>query len=257
MDQTQRLARILEILEDRKQLTQEELAMIFSISKDTARRDILALTEQGLVDRIRGGISLPVMRAQIASYTDRLVNHAIDKQAIAAKAVEWIPNGATIMLDVSTTVHFISKQLTQTGLLVVTHSIDNAISVSSRHQDNKVYLLGGYFNPDSHLLYGSSIGEQLKQFYFDYAFIGASGITEDGLFYSELEDVQVKKSILQHSKKVCLVVDASKMNQTSSFKISFEGIDLLITNQHLPAAIQEKLDLYGIEVIVTSEEEHL
>ena len=257
MDQKQRLARILEILEDRKQLTQEELSMMFSISKDTARRDILALTELGLVDRIRGGISLPIMKAQIASYTDRLVNHAADKQAIAAKAVEWIQSGTTIMLDVSTTVQFISKQLTQTDLLVVTHSIDNAISVSTQQQGNKVYLLGGYFNPDSHVLHGSSIGEQLQQFYFDFAFIGASGITADGLFYSELEDIQVKKSILQNSKKVCLVVDASKVNQTSSFKMSFDGIDLLFTNRRLPAAIQEKLDLYGIEVILASEGENL
>ncbi|MFC5404585.1 DeoR/GlpR family DNA-binding transcription regulator [Cohnella soli] len=255
MDQTQRLAKILELLESRKQLTQEELALTFSISKDTARRDILSLTEQGLVDRIRGGISLPVMKAQITSYTERLVNHAADKQAIAAKAVACIPSGATIMLDVSTTVHFIAKQLIQTGLLVVTHSIDNAIAVSSGRQDNRVYLLGGYFNPDSHLLYGSSISEQLQQFYFDYAFIGASGLTEDGVFYAELEDIHVKKSIVQHAKKVCLVVDASKTNQTSPFKIGFEGIDLLITNRCLPAAIQEKLDTCGVEVLLTSYEE--
>ncbi len=120
-----------------------------------------------------------------------------------------------------------------------------------------MYLLGGYFNPDSHVLHGSSIGEQLQQFYFDFAFIGASGITADGLFYSELEDIQVKKSILQNSKKVCLMVDASKVNQTSSFKMSFDGIDLLFTNRRLPAAIQEKLDLYGIEVILASEGENL
>lgn len=255
MDQTQRLTKILEVLEDRKQLMQEELAQMFSVSKDTARRDILVLTEHGLVDRIRGGIALPVMKAQIANYTDRLVNEATAKQAIAAKAVPLIPNGATIMLDVSTTVHFIAQQLTQRDLLIVTHSIDNAISVSSQQQHNKVYLLGGYFNPNSHVLSGPSIGEQLQQFYFDYAFIGASGITEDGLFYSELEDIHVKKSLLQHSKKICLVIDKSKINQTSSFKLNFEGIDLLITDQRLPASIQQQLDLHRIEVILTSEEE--
>lgn len=256
MNQKQRLAKILELLEERKQLSQEELAHFFSISKDTARRDILLLTEQELVDRFRGGISLPVIKAQIESYTDRLVSHATEKEAIAKKAIELIENNETIMLDVSTTVQFISKQLTQKGLLVVTHSIDNAVSVSENNRENKVFLLGGYFNPDSHLLYGSFIEDQLNQFYFDYAFIGASGITTDGIFYSELEDVQVKKVILQNSKKICLVLDSSKVNQTSSFKMNFDGIDIIITNSRFPTILQEKIDLYGIKVIITNEEEN-
>lgn len=255
MNQKQRLSKILELLEERNQLSQEEIVNHFSISKDTARRDILLLTEQELVDRFRGGISLPTIKAQIEKYTERLVSHAREKEAIAKKAINFIKDHDTIMLDVSTTVQFISKLLIQEDLLVVTHSIDNAISTSENQRKNKVFLLGGYFNPDSHLLYGSSIEAQLNNFYFDIAFIGASGLTNNGLFYSEFEDIQVKKAIIQNSKKVCVVIDSSKIMQTTAYKLDLEGIDVIITDSKVPSSIQEKIDSYGIELVILNKEE--
>ena len=65
MDQKQRLAKILELLEEKKKLSQIEIAEFFSISKDTARRDILLLAESNLVERYRGGITLPYTKAKI------------------------------------------------------------------------------------------------------------------------------------------------------------------------------------------------
>jgi DeoR family transcriptional regulator, carbon catabolite repression regulator len=255
MDQKQRLAKILELLEQREQLSQEELAKIFSVSKDTARRDILMLTEQGLAERYRGGVSLPLIKAKIEKYSERLVVNSKEKELIARKAVSLIKDNYTVLLDVSTTVNFMAKYMSQKNLFIVTHSIDNAISFSSSNKDNKIFLLGGYFNSESHVMQGYSILEQLSQFCFDYAFIGASGINSEGIFYSDLEDIHVRKSIISNSKNVCIVLDESKFNQTSPFKIGFEGIDTIITNNSIPSHIQKKISEYGIKLIIASEEE--
>ena len=255
MDQKQRLIKILELLEQKEQLSQEELVKIFSVSKDTARRDILMLTEQGLAERYRGGISLPLIKAKIEKYSERLVVNSKEKELIASKAANLIKDNNTVLLDVSTTVNFMAKYMNQKDLFIVTHSIDNAISFSSRNKDNKIFLLGGYFNSESHVMHGSSVLEQLNQFYFDYAFIGASGINSEGIFYSDLEDIHVRKSIISKSKNVCIVLDESKFNQTSSFKIGFEGIDTIITNKPIPSSIEKKINDYNIKLIIASEEE--
>ncbi|MEF3399694.1 DeoR family transcriptional regulator, partial [Listeria monocytogenes] len=48
MNQKERIVEELKLLENMKTISQEELMQIFSISKDTARRDILKLVESGL-----------------------------------------------------------------------------------------------------------------------------------------------------------------------------------------------------------------
>ncbi|MCL1389240.1 DeoR family transcriptional regulator, partial [Listeria monocytogenes] len=58
MIQKERIVEELKLLENKKTISQEELMKIFSISKDTARRDILILVESGLAERYPGGVSL-------------------------------------------------------------------------------------------------------------------------------------------------------------------------------------------------------
>ncbi|CCQ21668.1 HTH-type transcriptional repressor GlcR [Listeria monocytogenes N53-1] len=151
MNQKERIVEELKLLENMKTISQEELMQIFSISKDTARRDILKLVESGLAERYPGGVSLPVLKPQIESYTSRLVKQSEQKQKIAYVAGKVIKDHMTIYLDVSTTVHFLASGLEQNDLVVVTNSMDNAIAASQK-EDNKVYLLGGFFNFHSRVL---------------------------------------------------------------------------------------------------------
>lgn len=254
MDQKQRLAKILELLEEKKKLSQIEIAEVFSISKDTARRDILLLAESNLVERYRGGITLPYTKAKIEKYTERLITHAPEKESLAKLAItRFMKNNMTIMLDVSTTVNFIAQHIRQEHILLVTHSIDNALACSQTNEKNRIFLLGGFFNPASHMLAGPSIVEQLDQFEFDVAFIGALGINSTGIFYSELDDLYMKKRMIQNARKVCLLVDSSKVNQTSSFKLDFTGIDCIITTIPFPNEIEKVLSTHNIEVIYEKE----
>ena len=98
MNQKDRLKTILELLEERKELSTEELIEELAVSKDTIRRDILVLLNQELVERYRGGISLPVMKEKIQTYTDRMIANAKAKNAIALKAIEEINSHQVLFL---------------------------------------------------------------------------------------------------------------------------------------------------------------
>ena len=55
MYQEQRLEKILELLEERKQLSAKEMVDYFKVSKDTIRRDFALLSQRQLVRRTHGG----------------------------------------------------------------------------------------------------------------------------------------------------------------------------------------------------------
>lgn len=255
MNQQERLAKILSLLETQPKIAQDELVELFGVSKDTARRDSLKLVESGLVERYPGGISRPLLKAQIETYSSRLIKQAKEKQHIAQAAVLLVQPRMTIYLDVSTTVNFLAANLTENGLVVVTNSMDNALSVAQK-ESNQVYLLGGFFNAKSRLLAGEAVLQQLHQFNFDWAFIGGAGLTEQGVFYSELADSQLKQAVIQNSQKVCLLIDSSKVNQQSAYKISFAGIDKIMTDKSLPPRLMKVMVAEEIEVVVVKEGGH-
>lgn len=253
MNQKDRLKTILDLLEERKELSTEELIEELAVSKDTIRRDILVLLNQELVERYRGGISLPVMKEKIQTYTDRMIANAKAKNAIALKAIEEIKPHQVLFFDVSTTVQMIAEHLNHEQLMIVTQSVDNAFVLSKKNKTNDVFLLGGLFDAQSHLIYGEATIEQLSTFLFDCAFIGAAGISTNGVFYSELTDIQMKKAIIKNAKKVCLVVDSSKMAVETSFKLAFSGIDLIISNRPFSKELKNKLEDHNIQIIITEE----
>ena len=75
-------------------------------------------------------------------------------------------------------------------------------------------MLGGLYIPKYEVCSGPSTIEQLKQFRFDHAFIGANGIDlELGEVYSsEFEIGALKKAVMKRSKDSYLLVDDSKFS---------------------------------------------
>lgn len=251
MEQKARVAKILDLLQERQSLTLPDLTSYFGISKDTARRDILKLVEQDLAERTRGGVTLPKLKQQIENYTDRLIQHSHAKQRIAKRAASLIHDKHTVWLDVSTTVQLISEHLATPDTFLVTNSVDNALSFSKQKQ--RIYLLGGFFHADFHLLNGASTIAQIHHFHFDVAFIGASGITNQGVFYPEFDDIQLHQAISDNASKTYLLIDSSKFHVTTNFKMDFTGIDAIITNSPIPKTLLDTLKEQNIACIIEGE----
>ena len=253
MNQKERLTAILDLLEQKNSLSQSELVNHFKISKDTARRDILKLVDMKLVDRYPGGISQPILQNKIEQYAQRLIDFPVEKSDIAQVANQLITDNQLLFMDVSTTVNFLTKELSSHNLSVVTNSIDNAFSIPQDVLKDPAILLGGYFNPSSRTVTGEAVIQQLQAFQFDLAFIGCSGLSKDGIFYDELSDIYLKETIIKQSKKVCLLLTDHKLKQTSSYQLPLTGIDVIITNKHLPEALLAATRKHQIKIITTKE----
>ncbi|MED3550246.1 DeoR/GlpR family DNA-binding transcription regulator [Cytobacillus praedii] len=254
MNQEERLIRILNYLESHKTMNIKQMCETFNISRDTARRDIVKLSTNKAVVRTYGGVSLASFHKKIDNYQMRSQTEFEMKKLIGKKAANMIADDELIYLDVSTTVNFIAQSIQPKPVTIVTNSIDTAYMLAQT-EDTKIQLLGGTLNKSSRHLTGYSTIEKLKDYHFNKVFIGAAGITENGLYYAFEEDIHFKRELIKHTDQVILLSDHSKYNRRQNYRaLTFESIDTFITNEVPPQDLNNVLDKYGVEVLIASKD---
>ncbi|MED1569526.1 DeoR/GlpR family DNA-binding transcription regulator [Bacillus paramycoides] len=254
MNQEERLIRVLNFLETHKTMNIKQMCEMFHISRDTARRDIVKLSKNKAIARTYGGVALATFHKKIDNYQERSQTELETKKLIGMKAGNMIATNDMIYLDVSTTVNFVTQHLQSKNVTIVTNSIDSAYMLA-QSEDATIHLLGGTLNKVSRHTTGASTIEKLKDYHFDKVFIGAAGITEDGIYYGFEEDIYFKRELIKHAEQVILVADYTKCNQRQNYKaLTFESIDTFITNQVLPGDLYNTLKENGVEVVIASED---
>ena len=121
MYQEQRLAEILELLAEKKQLSAKDMIEHFQVSKDTIRRDFSILSERRLVQRTHGGIIPLDTSRQIPSFNDRINQLSQEKKAIAQKAHDFLKPGQIAFFDVSTIVLHLAQRIKE-PMTIYSHS---------------------------------------------------------------------------------------------------------------------------------------
>ena len=120
MKQTQRHNGIIELVKQQGYVSTEELVEHFSVSPQTIRRDLNELAEQNLILRHHGGAALPSSSVN-TPWHDRKATQTEEKERIARKVAEQIPNGSTLFIDIGTTpeavAHSLNPRLTRRCVL--------------------------------------------------------------------------------------------------------------------------------------------
>ncbi|GAA6324809.1 DeoR/GlpR family DNA-binding transcription regulator [Fusobacterium ulcerans] len=246
MYQEERIYEILKMLKNKKTLSIHEIISIFEISRDTARRDIVKLVNEGLALRTHGGIAIPEFQTEIYSYKKRIPENIEIKSLLAEKAAMYIENKKICFLDVSTTIEGMCTYIPE-NIHVYTHSLDNMDRLSEKQC--AVHIFGGTLNKENRFFYGNDTLEQIKRVHFDAVFLGGAAIHSDGVYVEDNEDAAIKNIVSQRADFVCVLVDNSKFFKKSHFKgIEFENIDMIMTNGDIPKEIAGKIEKYGIEI---------
>lgn len=130
MLQAERQANILKLIREKDFVTIKELEDIFYVTPITIRRDLKELSRQGLIKQVHGG-AVDITRLSTSFeplYKTKLYLNFKKKQAIAKKAVEFINNGETIILDSGTADLQIAIKLKNKrfkDLIIVTNDINS------------------------------------------------------------------------------------------------------------------------------------
>ncbi|UJF32140.1 DeoR/GlpR family DNA-binding transcription regulator [Paenibacillus hexagrammi] len=254
MFQEERLISIINYLKTNKRITVDQICEQYDVSRDTARRDMVKLEEQGRIIRTRGGAILPTLSKDVGNYEQRLQAESSSKLTIGKTAAALILDGDYIMMDASTTVLHAATAMNSKNNVVVTSSIEIAATLA-RKGDTTVHMLGGVLDNQHHSVYGAKAIEMLNDYHVDKLLIGTCGITEDGLTAPNEEDSYLVRAMMQHADQVIMLADHSKFGKKLFHRVvGFESIDILITDQELSPEMKEKLLACDVEIVLTEGE---
>jgi len=133
------------------------------------------------------------------------------KEEIAAAAAAHIREGETIFIDSGSTCLALARAIVDRDLRVVTNSLD-ALEVLSAAPHIALHATGGGFREDARSFIGPAAVDSIRRFHFDRAFLGSSGVTDEGVFSTQNAiEGEVKRAAIGQAQRSVVLVDSSKI----------------------------------------------
>jgi len=243
-----RRRRILEILDDREEVSVDYLAKAFATSEVTIRKDLTALESNGLLLRRHGG-AVPLPREVVSES----LNPELDdkKRAIATRAAKTIRDHNRILIDSGrTTATMLPLLQSKVGLVVMTNSLDVANTLRELENEPTILMTGGTWDARSESFQGQLAEKVLKEFDFDQLFIGADGIDiERGTTtYNEL--YLLSRVMASVAREVVVMAESSKIKRKiHNLELPWSEINILITDHDILDSEKQQIESNGVKVI--------
>jgi DeoR family glycerol-3-phosphate regulon repressor len=246
-----RHARILDRVHRKGFVSIEELAQDFGVSAQTIRRDIKELARQRLLRRYHGGAGLPEGADRLA-YGNRKIRNAAEKRAIARLVAAQIPNGASLFIDIGTTMEAVAEALLQhEKLRVITNHMDVA-SLLSERTDFEIIVAGGMVRNRDRAITGEAASEFLRKFRVGYGIFGIGVIDEDGeMLDYDYRDVQVSITAMSITRRRFVALDHSKFGGDAMVRVCHVSeVDAVFTDAPPPARLERLLREQGVALFL-------
>ncbi len=246
---TPRQAEILPIVREQGFATVDAMARHFDVSAQSVRRDIIHLDQIGLLQRFHGGAGIVEQSIRLG-YAEKRIIAAEAKTRIGQYAASLLPEGASVFLDVGTTVEAAARAMRGiAGLKVFTCSLASA-SILAGEQDIQLFVVGGSVaGPDGSLV-GESAVEAVRQFRFDVSLIGFSGVDTDGaLMDYDPAKIAVKQAAMRRSAAGIALGTSSKLGRPALMRLGPPGqIGTIVTDMTPPDPLMDLFDKVGTKV---------
>ncbi|MDY2778038.1 MAG: DeoR/GlpR family DNA-binding transcription regulator [Collinsella sp.] len=210
----ERRAAIMRTLERDASVQVSDLARTFGVSAVTIRGDLDALEADGKLRRTHGG-AVSLHKALTVSVQDRRVNiNAKAKQLIAKRALEFVRDGDTILVDSGTTaLEFVRTLDARSGITVVTADITIADYIDDSMPTVDVILLGGALRKGHRYLHGMLALRSLEVLHTDLAVVcPGSFVPSRGFMTDYPQMAQLKRAYFEASERTVALLDASKLD---------------------------------------------
>ena len=248
------LKNVIEFIKKEGGISISVAAEMFGISEVTARRYLneIASLESLPIKRVRGGVILETGKGSVEfMFETKLSINSDEKKRIARKALEFIEDGDSLIIDSGTTTYQLAKFLgKRKGLKVVVVDIKVA-EEAAKSPENDVYIVGGKVRAGYFSIGGEMAIDILENFRVEKVYLSADAIhPEYGVTNSSTFEAKVKDVISKIGKKVILLADHDKVGKVAFVKaVPLERIDCFITDNRADESVLKELEEKGIEVI--------
>ena len=239
---------IVSLVNQKGEVSVEELSSQFDTSEVTIRKDLAALDKNGLLLRRYGGaVALP--KEVITEETNKKVS--VRKVALAKAAAELIRDHNRIVIDSGSTTGALIEQLNcKQGLVVMTNSLYVANALNELENEPILLMTGGTWDPHSDSFQGKVAESVLRSYDFDQLFVGCDGIDLERGTTTFNELFGLSKVMAEVSREVIVMAEADKVGRKiPNLELAWEQIDVLVTDSRLTDEQVQKIESHNVQVI--------
>ncbi|MBP1677308.1 MAG: alkaline phosphatase [Bacteroidetes bacterium] len=252
MLQNQRRDKILELIREDGHAKVTNLSRIFKVTEVTIRQDLESIEKDGFIIREHGGAYLKDIDMNVRNFELQNKDNMAEKQLIARKALEFIQDGDTIILDSGSTTTEMAKLISgYRNLTIITNALNIAIILGAQTGIN-VVVTGGEFKAPTISLTGQKAADFFQNLHVDKLFLATAGIAlKSGLTYPGISDICVKRAMIESADVTYLVADSTKIGKSSFASLgALSLIDYLITDSKIKPDDIEWLKSHDVQFVI-------
>ena len=246
---------LLAYIINKEETTIEELAMVFSVSTLTIRRDIEELKNNDVVSVRNGFVRITDNR----KFFFRDKSFYVERKRIQMRAAELIEDGDVIYINTSFTALGMLEFIQNTYCTVVT----NNSHIFDLNLDNRIIpiLTGGEIRQPRSSLSGEYTLEMLNRIRANKCFVGVDGISLDGTAFvrnggalscSVHHEAIINETMLKNcTGKRYITVLSNRFGRIDRFSCgTLDNVDGIITDSQANPLDVSELKSRGIEVLL-------
>ena len=231
-----------------------EAAARLGVAQETIRRDLRVLEQQGKVQRVHGG-AVPVESAGPVPAVAALAPVPHSDSVLSKMVWDRLPQSGTLLigagpLTLALALAIVGSPPKQTGLRIVTNSLDAAI-VLSRASKLSVYNVGGTVSPATRAQEGDWALSELGRFSVDVTVLGPPGISvEHGMTEDTPAAAAVAVAAVAAARHVIALADARTLGSSAfvQFATLNQVDEIAVAGRVSSGAVQPFLDR-GVSVV--------
>ena len=249
----ERRARIAALIGDSNKISVVELADLLQTSRETVRRDLTLLSEQGILRKVHGG-AVPAQTALESPLGERWAAARAEKIAIGKAAAALFQPGDSLLIDAGSTTAYFAEALGKAGsFTVITNSVLVANELWDAPNSGEIYLTGGRYFGEGHEVLGPLVVEQIQRLHADHAVLTVGAVDPGGNFMDfNTDEAFVARAMIASARQTTVLADSSKLNRWALFRIcDADQVDRLVTDKPPDLSLAALLQAAGVEIIVS------
>lgn len=248
-----RQRQIIEILRDRPFASVRELQERLGVSAATVRRDIDKIDGSGAARKVYGGISALDGAAQSTAFArpyDENRDLAVDaKRQIAERAAEMVADGDAVIVNGGSSCFHLGVKLADRNVRLFTNSMPLAAYIGD-HGTCSLTIAGGDLHREPRVLYSP---QQPIAFYASKYFLGAQGISTEGLLESHPLMVRSIQELSTNADQIVVLADSRKFSiHARNVALPLSRVGTLITDDGIADQHAKMLESAGVALHVVS-----
>jgi len=241
---------IIEALQANGRVGVAELSALAGVSQMTVRRDLEALEQDGLLQRVHGGAVSTISGSYEPPYAVRSRLGSAEKDRIGTATAALIGANETVIIDGGTTALAVARALRGRRQLTVCALSVQAAAELADEPGVRVIAAGGDVRPGEQYFVGPLAERVFEDLRFDTFVMSVGGIhAEQGLTDFNPDDARVKRVAVGSSRRRIVVADSSKLGRVTFAAIGpITVADVLVTDDGATEEQVSVLRLAGVRV---------